>query len=146
MAYLSIEDFTNVYSKVPRLCVDLVIKNERGILFTLRSTEPFKDMWCFPGGTMYKEETVEEAARRIAKKETGLDIEGIKCMDYLEYFNEKRFDIEIHTVSIVLEVTPIDDTLHHDENASDLQYFKKLPEHMVGVQVEFLKNYYHYEQ
>ncbi len=137
---LTEEDFKSIYSKVPRLCVDLVLKNEEGILLALRSFPPYKDMWNFPGGTLYKNETVEEAVVRIAKKETGLDVKINKFLGYIEYFNEKRFDIDTHTVSIVVEVASVGGELSHDENTSELKYFKDLPESLVEQQKEFLES------
>ena len=66
--YLSHEDFLSIYSRVPRLCVDLIITSEEGVLLSLRAIEPYLGQWHFPGGTVYKGETIEEAAKRVAKK------------------------------------------------------------------------------
>lgn len=135
---LTERDFIDIYSQIPRLCVDLVIKNEKGILLALRSTEPYKDMWNLPGGTVYKGEKIEKAVMRVAKKETGLDVEVGKCLGYIEYLNENRFDVSMHTVSIVLEVIPKEGELCYDENTKELRYFKELPENLVKEQKEFL--------
>lgn len=42
------------------------------ILLVKRTTEPFKDKWCLPGGFVEKEETLDMAADRILAKETNL--------------------------------------------------------------------------
>ena len=136
--HLSQEEFENIYDKVPRLCVDLVIKNELGILLALRSVEPYKDMWNLPGGTVYKGENISETAIRIAKLETGLDVNPGKFIGYLEYFNEKRGEALVHTVSIVLDATVNGGELQHDENTSELKYFNELPENLVEEQKDFL--------
>ena len=42
------------------------------ILLVSRTTEPFKDKWCLPGGFVEKDETLDMAAERILAKETNL--------------------------------------------------------------------------
>ena len=42
------------------------------ILLVRRTTEPFKDKWCLPGGFVEKDETLDMAAERILAKETNL--------------------------------------------------------------------------
>lgn len=42
------------------------------VLLIQRGNEPFKDCWAFPGGFLDEDETLEEAARRELKEETGL--------------------------------------------------------------------------
>lgn len=42
------------------------------ILLVKRSTEPFKDKWCLPGGFVEIDETIDMAADRILAKETNL--------------------------------------------------------------------------
>ena len=42
------------------------------ILLIQRKEQPFKDSWALPGGFMEIEETLEEAARRELKEETGI--------------------------------------------------------------------------
>lgn len=43
------------------------------ILLVQRKDPPYKDMWALPGGFMEMEETLEEAARRELKEETGIE-------------------------------------------------------------------------
>ena len=105
--WLSKEEFVDIYKRVPRLTVDLVIKSADGILLSLRDIEPWKGFWHLPGGTVAKGEKITEAAERIAKGETGLDIKIIKELGYLEYLVEVREEGNLHSVSIVLEVEPI---------------------------------------
>lgn len=131
--YLSDEDFKQIYAKVPRLCVDLVIRNDRGILLALRKAEPFKGMWNLPGGTLYKGEKVSEAAIRIGKNEMGINVSPTKCLGYIEYLNEPRNGNIIHTVSVVMEAQA--DVKENQE----LKFFKELPENLVIPQKKFLE-------
>lgn len=134
------KDFIEIYQKVPRFCVDLVIKSNDGILLSMRSIEPYNGMWHFPGGTVYKGEKMDEAAIRIAKKETGLEVSLVKHIGCVEYLNEKKFGRDTHSISVVIEAVPVGGKLKHDENATELKYFKELPDNFVEEQKEFLNN------
>ena len=53
--------------------VSLILVEEDQICLVKRKYEPFKDMWCLPGGFLnYKEETLEQAAVRELLEETNL--------------------------------------------------------------------------
>ena len=43
------------------------------VLFVKRTTYPFKDRWCFPGGFVKIDEDLEDAPMRILKRETNID-------------------------------------------------------------------------
>lgn len=65
----------------PALTVDIVIKREDGsIILVKRLNPPFKDEWALPGGFVEYGETVETAAKREAKEETGVEIELIRII------------------------------------------------------------------
>ena len=72
---LPYQEYTSIYSKVPRLCVDLVIQTADGILLIQRDIPPGKGLWHFPGGTILLGESIQEAANRICRDETGLDLQ-----------------------------------------------------------------------
>ncbi|HDS07754.1 MAG TPA: NUDIX hydrolase [Bacteroides sp.] len=60
----------------PMVTVDVAALRLNGlpeILLVQRKDPPYKDMWALPGGFMEMEETLEEAARRELKEETGID-------------------------------------------------------------------------
>lgn len=137
--YLTNEEFFSIYGKVPRLNVDLIIESDGGILMALRTIEPHIGFWHFPGGTVYKSETLHEAARRVAKKETGLDVTFGECLGYIEFPDEMRSGISIHTVSIVLKAVSHSGTLKHDEHAKELKWHTKLPEKTYPGHDTFLK-------
>lgn len=138
--YLSDKDFFAIYRKVPRLNVDLVIRSNEGILLALRTIEPNLGCWHLPGGTVYKTETIVDAAARTAQKEAGIAVRIGGCLGYMEFPREMRNGVEIHTVSIVVEASPTGGTLRHDENAKELKYFKDLPGKMIPEHAEFLRS------
>lgn len=58
-----------------RVSTDIIIADGDSIVLIRRGQEPFRGMWCLPGGHVEEGEQVHEAAVREAKEETGLDIE-----------------------------------------------------------------------
>jgi len=131
------KEFNEIYSKVPRLCVDLVIKNSKGdFLLTFRTTDP-KDLWHLPGGTIFFNENIEEAAKRIAKEELNAEIEILDNIGFIQYPNYIGVG---HPVSIVFEaklLTP-ENKIKLDFQASEWKFFSKTPEKIFKEQKEFL--------
>lgn len=62
------------YNPKPVACVIATDENHHPILMR-RSTEPSKGRWTMPGGFVDLGESVEEAARREAREEIGIEIE-----------------------------------------------------------------------
>ncbi len=48
------------------------------VLLILRSGEPFKGAWAFPGGFMNMDETTEQCAIRELEEETGLRVSEVR--------------------------------------------------------------------
>jgi 8-oxo-dGTP diphosphatase len=69
----------------PAVTVDVVLftilDNELKVLTILRRNAPFKGRWALPGGFINPDETLESAARRELREETGISV------DYLEQFH-----------------------------------------------------------
>jgi len=80
----------------PFVTVDSIIEVEKGIVIIERSNPPFG--WALPGGFVDYGESLEEAVKREAKEETGLDITDIK--QFHTYSNPKR-DPRFHTIGTV---------------------------------------------
>ncbi len=81
---------------IPVLSVDVIISINDGIVMVNRIFPP--EGWALPGGFVEKNETLEAAARREMKEETGLDLENIR--QFHAYSDPKR-DSRFHTVSVV---------------------------------------------
>lgn len=93
------EPVTTYRNPVPT--VDVIIEcetpdGERGILLIERANEP--KGWAIPGGHVDYGETFEEAARREALEETGLDVELVR--QFHAYSDPER-DPRQHNVSVV---------------------------------------------
>lgn len=59
----------------PKLVAAVIFEHDGGIVLTRRAIEPGYGKWTFPGGFVDRGETVEDAARREALEEAGVEIE-----------------------------------------------------------------------
>src|SRR3990167_141782 len=77
----------------PLLAVDMLIftilENELKILLVKRAIEPFKNSWAIPGGFVKENESLEKAAKRELKEETGV---GTVYLEQLYTFGEPKRD------------------------------------------------------
>ena len=83
--------------RTPLLAADAVIFMGKGIVLIKRKNPPFQGCYALPGGFAKVGEFIEEAVRREAKEETGLDIEILSLIGV--YSNPKR-DPRGHVVSV----------------------------------------------
>ena len=80
--------------------VDLIIEisnhDRQGVVLIERRNPPFG--WALPGGFVDYGETLEEAAVREAKEETGLDV---RIIDQFRSYSEPNRDPRQHTITCV---------------------------------------------
>jgi 8-oxo-dGTP diphosphatase len=75
---LTDEEYQFIFDRVPRLCIDIVVVKQNGILFFKREIEPFKGKWTLPGGAMRMGENFDTAHQRILNAEFGPKVKCIK--------------------------------------------------------------------
>lgn len=138
---LTYEEFTSIYSRVPRLTVEVLINTPQGILLTLRSLASWNNLWHLPGGTVYYGETVEEAVIRIASEEIGISVTPTKLVGYLHYPSEEKERGFGWSIGLVFACDSASQIVSLGEQASRYQFFKTLPENMVVEQKVFLQTY-----
>lgn len=107
--------------KSPALTVDIIIqRKDRSIILVKRRKPPFKGEWAIPGGFVEYGETVEAAAVREAKEETGLDVELVKI---LGVYSDPNRDPRGHTVSITFLAREVGGQPMADTDAKEVQAF-----------------------
>ena len=84
----------------PFLTVDIIIESQMGIVLIKRANPP--EGWALPGGFVDYGESLETAASREAKEETGLDVTIIR--QFHTYSDPER-DQRHHTVATVYIAT-----------------------------------------
>ena len=135
------EEFKEIYSKVPRLCVELVIENKDGVLMTKRALESWFGLWHLPGGTVLYGETIKDAAKRIAKEELGAKI-GIKgLVGFAEYQNEEKIRGFGFSVGLMLLCSLLSLDIKLDSQASEYKFFKILPKEAIPEHKHFLEGF-----
>jgi 8-oxo-dGTP diphosphatase len=83
--------------KTPMLAADALILFRGGIVLVRRVNPPYEGFYALPGGFVEVGETVEEAAQREAKEETGLEITLLKLVGV---YSKPDRDPRGHVVSI----------------------------------------------
>lgn len=136
---LSSVAFKEIYSRVPRLCIEVVIQNEKGVLLTLRKHQAFNGKWHFPGGTVFFRETLEQAVKRIAKDELGIDVSVEELLGYLEYFSEVKERGYGYSVGLAFLCQTDATSFVLNDQASEVQFFTEIPENTVVEQKELLE-------
>jgi 8-oxo-dGTP diphosphatase len=87
-----------VRPQTPHVAVDIVIEHGDGRRIVLIERRNPPHGWALPGGFVDVGETVEAAAVREAREETGLDV-GLTCL--LGCYSDPERDPRGHTVSLV---------------------------------------------
>ena len=119
-----------IKKNVPIACVELLIIHEGAVLLLKRKNPPARGQWWYPGGRIFKDETIFEAAERKGKKELDVILEPQRIMSVEEsIFNLQNDVVEVHTINIVVEMKIIDlnYTLHLDNDHMEYKWFRTLP-------------------
>ncbi len=97
-----------------------MITQKDSVVLIKRKNPPYKGSWALPGGFVEYGETVESAALRETKEETGLDVvlDGIVGV----YSNPER-DPRGHIISICFLGHKIGGKLVADTDAADVKCF-----------------------
>ncbi|MGB7290573.1 MAG: NUDIX hydrolase [Thermodesulfobacteriota bacterium] len=120
-------------SKTITLTVDpIIITSDTKLILVKRSYDPYKDHWAFPGGIVEYGETVESAAIREAKEETGLDV---RVERLLGVYSDPKRDPRGHFVSVCFLCEPVGGTLKTSEETKEVKAFTK--EELTSLKLAF---------
>ncbi len=112
------DEDTSKRKKEIKACVDIIIRHKGGIVLIKRKNEP--KGWALPGGILEPGESLEQAAVREAKEETGLDIRIVRQLH--TYSNPER-DSRFYAVTTVF-VAEGKGSLKPGTDAEDIRVLK----------------------
>lgn len=122
-------EFDAIYSRVPRLCVELVMVEPGGVVLTKRSISPGEGLWHLPGSTLRFGETLVQAAHRVALDETGVEVEDLQQLGIIEY----AFPNYAHwPVGVAYLAQPLIRHYRCDATATDVRAFQ-VPDQLIGI-------------
>jgi 8-oxo-dGTP diphosphatase len=129
---------TNSNPRNPIPTVDIIIENRGGIILIKRKNLP--EGWALPGGFVDYGESLESAALREAKEETGLDIELIR--QFHTYSDPKR-DSRHHTITTVY-IAEAKGIATAGDDAKETGIFRReaIPEKIAFDHKEILNDYF----
>lgn len=102
---------------VPRVGVGVAVISDGKILLVKRGREPGRGLWAVPGGKVRWGERLEDAARREAMEETGLDVEIGEVLWVGEHI-----EADHHLVLIDFSAIVVGGELHAADDADDAQW------------------------
>ena len=126
----------------PKPTVDVIIETPGGIVFIERTNPPYG--WALPGGFVDEGERVEDAARREAKEETGLEV---RLETLLYVYSDPNRDPRQHTLTVVF-IGRATGTPTAGDDAKNAQVFPpdQLPEPLVFDHQEIVDDYLRFRQ
>ena len=111
----------------PVVAVDVLIRKDDGYVFIKRKNEPYRGCWAIPGGLVEYGETVEQAAEREAKEETGLDVKLIRLVGV---YSDPTRDPRGHCISIAYLAEIVSGELRAATDAKKAKIFKRKPDNL----------------
>ena len=133
--------YKDIIKSVPIICIDLCIAcHENGIkngyLLVKRKQEPLLgDLWV-PGGRVFQNETLLDAAQRKLKEEIGITKENTEFFIkgiYEDVFDRSSFEKHTyHTISIVydIDIETNKEKIKLDNTSKEWVVSKKLPQRL----------------
>lgn len=99
---------------LPIVTVDIVVVHGKKVLLLKRAIWPLRGDWVLPGGRIFRNEALIDAARRKLKQETNLVPTLLTQCGAHEYFHGKRHCISITFLGFVNNDKVILDFQHSD--------------------------------
>ena len=132
-------------SPVPTVDIIIEVETEtggKGIVLIYRQNEP--RAWALPGGFVDYGETLEEAAVREAREETGLEVESIA---QFHTYSDPRRDPRRHTISTVFTARAKGSPRSGDDaERAGVFTEKTLPHSLAFDHGEILRDYFNFRE
>jgi ADP-ribose pyrophosphatase YjhB (NUDIX family) len=131
--------FLHTFSLVPRVALNLQVRGPQGeILLTRRAPdmETMPGVWHYPGAYIWRMETLEACAARIAEKELGTAIQGTPRP--FGFFQNLDADPRGHVIDLVVEVDLVGEPQITEETA-EFRFFSVIPPDMPFHQDQIMR-------
>ena len=113
-----------VYPDAPRVAVGAIVFKDRKVLLVKRGHPPAEGVWAIPGGSVKLGETLQEAAEREIREETGLTIRAREpAFTFESLHRDNNGDIRYHYVIVDLMADYISGKPHPGDDALDVRWF-----------------------
>ena len=124
------EEFDRIFSRGPRLTVELVIaSDDRGVLRAWRDVGPCQGLWHLPRRTVRFGEPPVEAVKRVAHDELGVAVSAGETLGYIEY--PSHYDNGLDSpVGLTFRADVVGDLPDERDLRSDCAWFTVLPDNM----------------
>lgn len=124
--------YDDILKTMPILCVDIVLVKNNKILLMFRKNEPAKNSWWFPGGRVFKNETLKQTIDRKLKEEVGVEIyHGCEQLTITETnFQTGPRNIPVHTINITYLIHNFVGEILIDDNHSEYDWFSEKPDNL----------------
>ncbi|EKD69938.1 MAG: MutT/NUDIX family protein [uncultured bacterium] len=100
-----------------------ILINNGEILLIKKSRGPYKGMYDLPGGGVEFGEKIEEALKRELEEEAGIKLDGLKFVNYNEYFSEYKNDNnelrKMHHIGLYYQVSATFDSVKSEPDGLD---------------------------
>ena len=111
------------YPAVPRIGVGAVVFRENKVLLVKRNKPPGKGLWAIPGGRLELGETLQEAAEREVREETGVIIRARNPAYTFEVIErDNQGCIRFHYVIVDLLADYISGDPHPESDVSEARW------------------------
>ena len=102
--------YKQILEHVPVFCIDFLLYHDGKVLLTKRTDEPVKNVWWNQGGRLLKNESFEEALKRLSIREVGFEVEIVKQIGIYNFkFDKGKYqDLKTgtHTPALCFLVKP----------------------------------------
>lgn len=134
--------YREIHANVPIACVDAVIIHNGKVLLGRRANKPLQGEYYFPGGRVYKGETLEAAIKRKVNEETGLTIEVIRQLKTGELLAEDGpFGGPTHTINVTFLAKVVGDlTLKTDSQHEELSWISVTEDSLLPYIKDYLSS------
>ncbi len=113
----------NDYPANPRVAVGAVVFKDERVLLVRRGQPPAEDLWAIPGGSVEIGETLQEAAEREIREETGIQIHAAKPVYTFDVIDrDKAGKVRFHYVIVDLAADYVSGELTAGDDAVEARW------------------------